>query len=492
MTAYHTSHLSGQAPASADISPVNSDPSKRSVLIVDDSQEILNLYSALLGNAGITVKKAASLQELWQNVSERFYDAILLDVYLEDGISLEIVSEIIKVAPLTKIIIMTSHDSVQLAVKSMELGASGFLLKNLHAAEFQTKFESFFSTPMDKNVHFDFNPREIGLVGNSAAIRDVLNNIQRIKDVDSTVLLTGETGTGKEVVAKAIHNLSPRKSGQFLAINCAAISETLLEAELFGCKKGAYTDAKADRKGFFETCSDGTLLLDEIGEMAVSLQAKLLRVLQEKEIVPIGSCRPIKIGTRIIASTNRDLRQEVEKGNFREDLFYRLSILQIHLPPLRDRMEDLPELMDSFVATFNKKLGKSMRSPSHYLLARLRSYQWPGNIRELHNSVERAIILATANEMRLEDLLPFSELSKKNAFEAAQDLSESMSLPVDYIEAKQGFETAYIRRLLRITGGNITEAANISGQYRANIYRMVKKHGLNVKEISKPSSELLN
>ena len=458
---------------------------KNKVLIVDDNHDVINLYANLLRSIGCKVDEADSLKSLRKVILSRYYDTIILDVYLGDGTGLEAISEIIQTAPLTKIIILTSHDSVNLAVDAMKLGVSGFLLKTDAPNEFLKKFTSIISVDHEDDAASIVDTEKLGIIGKSEQLTKIINKIYRIRDVDSTVLISGESGTGKELIAKAIHNLSKRASQPFLAINCAALSPSLLEAELFGHKKGAFTDAKENRKGFFEICSDGTLFLDEIGEMPLQLQAKILRVLQEREVTPVGSCNTVKVSTRVIAATNRDLDYERDKGKFREDLYYRLSVLHLHLPSLKDRKEDIESLVDNFVQIFNQKFNKKIRRPNNNVFARIKSYSWPGNIRELRNAIERAVILTDSNEMRLEDLLPYKELEKSSVNVCQDEANQDFFvMPENFMEAKKVFERTYIKKILKISSGNITEAARLSGQFRANIYRLIKKHDIKVSDIN--------
>ena len=361
-------------------------------------------------------------------------------------------------------------------------------------------------------LHDEMNAGDFGFTGKSRSIQLVRDSIERMKDVDSTVLILGESGTGKELVAQALHMRSTRVSHRFAAINCGAIPENLLESELFGYKKGAFTDAKSDRHGLFEVCSGGSLFLDEIADLPLNLQVKLLRVLQEREITPLGSSRSIKVDTRIIAATNRDIKQSIAARLFRHDLFFRLTILTIVLPPLRERREDIPLLIEEFIRRFNQRFGKAVAYPSHNVLMRLCAYNWPGNIRELQNTIERGVVLAEDSELQVGDLLgfdiPFTGLSTKHlphrfevkdeeviggnlsrengdqpmTFFAESDLSGGDALKhgvgsiVPLTLAKEAFEAEYLTLLLEATGGNISEAARLAGRYRADMYDLLAKH----------------
>jgi DNA-binding NtrC family response regulator len=311
----------------------------------------------------------------------------------------------------------------------------------------------------------------------------VLTKINQVKDIDSTVLITGESGTGKELVARAIHEASTRSEGRFEAVNCGAIPENLLESELFGHKRGAFTDAKTDRKGLFELCENGTLFLDEIGEMPPMLQVKLLRVIQEKEVMPLGSGHSVKVNARVVTATNKSLPVEIKKGTFRTDLYYRLNVLQIHLPTLRERASDIPVLVRYFLGRFNQRFSRAVEPPSNALESRLLAYRWPGNVRELQNAMERGVVLSKDNGLHLEDMLEASGLNTSHPREiSTEDGIWSTSLS----DAKKNFERTYLQRLLEATGGNISEIARISGRYRADIYRLMTKYGVEWTEFRAP------
>lgn len=429
---------------------------------------------------GLKVDEASSIKELLSLISKKHYDAILLDNYLGDHhLGVDSIPEILKASPVSKIIMLTAHASIDSAVKALNQGASGFLIKsdplhiNVH------KFCEFL-TPRTSPGYDISQFERLGIIGNSEAMQQIYSKLVKISPTDVTVLISGESGTGKELIARAIHHLSPRnENGPFIAINCAAIAESLLESELFGSKKGSYTGSSRDRKGYFETCHNGTLFLDEIGEMTPSLQAKLLRVLQEKEITPIGSCQPIRVNARVIAATNCNLLSDMKTGRFREDLFYRLSVLKIDVPPLRERLSDIPALVRHFVTKSNNRFNKSVKLPSCHLMAKLKAYAWPGNVRELHNAVERAVLLAETDEMHLEDLIPV----RINEPQITNDTPDTKGrYPLDFTQAKEVFEKSYLEQLLFMTKGNIAEAARVSGQYRPAIYRLMKKFSIDINQ----------
>lgn len=313
-----------------------------------------------------------------------------------------------------------------------------------------------------------------GLIGRSESHVQLLEHISRMKDASASVLITGESGTGKELVARALHEASNRFSGRFEALNCGAVPENLLESELFGHRRGAFTDAKHDKKGLFEVCSNGILFLDEIGDMPLPLQVKLLRVLQEKEIRPLGSTLTVKVNTRIVAATNRDLLEEVKSGRFRKDLYYRLAVLKIHIAPLRERPDDIPLLVKHFITKFAKENAKTIESPSELQIARIKSSSWPGNVRELQNAVERAVVLSRNGKINLEDMFEESDTQRKSIGQA-RGMGE-MDLPLAHAEAKKVFESCYLRNLLRHAGGNVTEAAKLADKSRVEIYRYLSRN----------------
>lgn len=448
----------------------------REILVVDDDQDVRALLKTNLEYEGFHVQTVDSLAAMRNRLKLTKFDAVLLDIFLSDENGLDALEGLVREYPQTKVVMLTGHGSVDLAVQAMRLGASSFLIKSSDPRKIADELKAtVYSQYGIAALHDEPLPENLGILGTSRAIRNVLDSINRMKDVDSTVLITGESGTGKELVARALHKLSRRTGSRFGAINCAAIPETLLESELFGHRKSAFTDAKADRKGIFEVCSGGTLLLDEIGEMPVTLQVKLLRVLQEKEVTPIGSSEPISVDTRVIAATNRDLAAEVKAGRFREDLFYRLSVLRIDLPPLRERREDIPLLVNEFLRRFNERFAKHVSGPSHEVMARLVGHDWPGNIRELQNALERGVVLARGQQLELQDLFhtpPPAAATSEYDFPLEGD---GRSI-IPFREAKERFEKRYLVRLLAATRGNISEASRLAGQYRTKLYRLMKRY----------------
>lgn len=461
------------------------------LLVVDDDREILALLRGHFERQGFRVETTDSLAGMKKACAQYSFDAVLLDMMLgtEDG--LDGMPWILKESPFTKVIVLTANTTVERAVEAMKRGASGFVLKSRGPAGITEELVAALERrDPAASSHSPVTDSRFGIIGTSPQIKHLVATIEKIRDIESTVLISGESGTGKELVARALHCTSKRGGHRFEALNCAAIPENLLEAELFGYKRGAFTDAKTDRQGLFEICRDGTLFLDEIGEMPMSLQAKLLRVLQEREVRPLGSAHAVKFNTRCIVATNRDLQTEVREKRFRDDLYFRLSAFRIEMPPLRTHRGDIPPLVEHFLHQCNTQYGREVRPPNAAILARLTAHDWPGNVRELQNTVERGVVLAQSDELDIADLFPsYTRSDRTDGPEVGGQVSSGaqgatvatsgfagFDLPL--VEAKESFERAYLDHLLRETAGNITEAARLAGQYRPNLYRLIAKHNL--------------
>lgn len=442
------------------------------VLVVDDEATSSLILTSILESHSLSVKTAKSDSEMLDVLAATDFDLIFLDYKLGKVDGLELLSKIIGEFPRSKVVMITAHGSIDLAVLAMHKGASGFITKPFDEEKVKREVARSLTQSGRVKAVLPIRNFETGIMGISPAIARIHEQIERMKDVETTVLIAGESGTGKELIAKALHQRSVRSKEKFEAINCAAIPESLLEAELFGYKRGAFTDAKADRRGLFEACTSGTLFLDEIGELPVTLQSKLLRVLQEKVIIPLGSSNSIKINTRVIAATNRNLLWLVKDGRFRGDLYYRLSILQIETPPLRDRSEDIAELARYFIDVISGKFDRPIKPLSKELVARLSSYDWPGNVRELQNSLERAIILSDDGTLSIEDIFSHSEATQGTGF------SEGASCIKELTQAKDEFEERYLEKLLVATKGNVSQASKISGRTRTDMYRLFSKYNI--------------
>jgi two-component system response regulator GlrR len=439
------------------------------ILVVDDDKNLLNLIGIRLDATGYDVTLAGHEGEAKKIVAGELFDVAVVDLQLvnQDGISL--MEEIHRTQPDLPVIILTAHGSIESAVDAMQRGAFTYLTKPFDSRELILQIERAVEASrltgevqrlrglLAENYGFD------NIIAKSDSMRAVLDQVARVAGTESNVVIYGASGTGKELIAKAIHLSSPRKDFPFMAVNCAAIPENLLESELFGHAKGAFTGAIRSNKGLFARGDKGTVFLDEIGDMSLALQAKLLRVLQERIIMPLGGEEALAIDVRVIAATNKNLREEVQKGNFREDLYYRIHVIPVELPPLKSRKEDIPPLVEHFLKKYGRKTGKSVTSITSAALHKLMLHDWPGNVRELENAIEFAVAMATGNTITDELILPGS--------------GDNRSLQT-YSEAKSGFEKTYLTNLLKVTGGNVSRAAELAGKYRADLYNLLKKHGL--------------
>lgn len=446
--------------------------SKKIVLIIED-EIFCNIFRTHIEQEGIKLNEAHNLDNIDSFFEGEKVDAILLDANIENESGFRYIRKIIHHLPKVKLFILMHEHSHQYAATFLDSGASNIYPLSLGPEKLA---EIVWSKLLIDELALgdELSKTYSNLVGKSQVHVKMLEQISRMKDASASVLLTGESGTGKELVARALYEASTiRSSGKFEAVNCGAIPETLLESELFGHKKGAFTDAKSDKKGLFEICTDGVLFLDEIGEMPLSLQVKLLRVLQEKEIRPLGATSTIKVNTRVIAATNRDLLSEIENGNFRKDLYYRLAILKIHIPPLRERVEDISILADYFLERFSIENDKTIHSLTPSQLGRMKLADWPGNVRELQNAIERAVILSSHEELDIDDIFEIdyhNDCYKRNLKIALP------FYPLCHAEAKEIFEKAYLVNLLKKSNGNVTVAAKAARKTRVEIYRYLSRN----------------
>ena len=379
------------------------------LLIVDDEQSYRQLLSLIFGGEGHDVRTASNGREAVEMLAVEPADLIISDVRMPDMDGIEMLRAVRETLPEIGIVFMTAHATVESAREAFKLGADDFVTKPFDVEELKLIVKKTLDKQalIDENRAFKRAQRERGsihnIIGSSAKMQGIFQMIETVAEVQSTVLITGESGTGKELVARAIHDISPRAERPFISINCGAFTETLLESELFGYVKGSFTGANTNRKGLFEAANRGTIFLDEIGEMSPAMQVKLLRVLQERRVRPVGAHEEIPVDARVIAATNRDLKQMSADGTFREDLFYRISVIPIHLPPLRERAEDIPDLVDHFVEKFCSMSGRSL-SISPKAMQLLEGYVWSGNVRELEHVIERAVALERGEEIQPERL----------------------------------------------------------------------------------------
>ncbi len=453
------------------------DPSCKKIILIKEDEIFCSKFRRYMDREGIVLSEVRNLDNIDFDSffkGERI-DAIILDTFIETGSESRNIINIINIIrhlPRVKVYIIMPENSLQHASAFLDSGASNIYPLSLGPEKIAEKISISLSIN-DLATHDKLSKDYSKLIGRSVSHLNILEQIDRMKNASASVLLTGETGTGKELVARALYEASAiRSSGKFEAINCGAIPENLLESELFGHKRGAFTDAKAEKKGLFEICSDGVLFLDEIGELPLSLQVKLLRVL-EKEVRPLGASTAIKVNTRIIAATNRDLLTEVESGRFRRDLYYRLAILKIHIPPLRERVDDISMLVDYFIAKFSRENGKTIHPLTSSQLVRMKIADWPGNIRELQNSIERAVILSMNHKLDLNDIFETGYHNDCSSGNLEADIS---AYPLCHAEAKEVFEKAYLVNLLKSFSGNVTEAAHAAKKTRVEIYRYLSRN----------------
>ena len=447
------------------------------ILIVDDDASLRESLQLVLAAEGYDVAAVEDGAAALRQTEAAPCDVILCDIRMPGMDGMELLPQLVRRLPTTTVIMMSAYGTEELALEAMNLGAYDYLAKPFQPAEALFTIRKARERErlrrsnqlLRREIHRTVGDRPI--VATSQTMIDLLEVMERVAAFKSTVLLTGESGTGKEVLARAVHAQSPRRDQPFVAVNCAAIPETLLESELFGHAKGAFTGADRSKRGLFQEADNGTLFLDEIGELPASLQAKLLRVLQEEEIRPVGETKSRSVDVRVIAATARHLEDEVREGRFREDLFYRLDVVRLAVPPLRERPKDVPLLVDDFIRHFRETLGKPVRSIADDALERLVSYAWPGNVRELENVIERAMILADEDRITLREL-PTNVVSPEEV--AVDRGAPDLCLK----RARRAVEIDLIQRALRATGGNRTHAARLLEiSHRALLYK-IKEYGI--------------
>ncbi len=440
------------------------------ILVVDDDEGLLHLLKMRLSAMGFTVTPCPAGSDALMAARQETFDIAITDLRLraEDGLALT--EELLRIQPGLPVIILTAHGSIPNAVEAMQRGAFGYLTKPFDDKELKATIDkALVQQRMGREIQrLKSLVKELygmeNVIARSPAMQRLFQQIAQVADSDATILLTGETGTGKEVLARVLHANSRRSKGPFVALNCAAINETLLESELFGHIRGAFTSAMAAKRGLFQSANGGTLFLDEIAEMSLPMQVKLLRAVQEREVREVGADYATKVDVRIITATNKDLSEAVKAGTFRHDLYYRVSVVPLAIPPLRERKDDIPLLAQHFLKQSVKRSNKDIRGFTPAAMHRLMIYPWPGNVRELENAVEKAVVMSR-QDMLSPDLLP--------TVGATPDIALK-----PLTEAKEEFERSYLRNVLQMTGGNISRAAQFAGRYRADFYKMLKKYGL--------------
>ncbi len=447
----------------------------KNILIIDDEEKLRNLLAKIISYEGFEVLQAENVKTALKKMEQFDIDVVICDVKLPDGNGVELVRKIKVKYPIPEIILLTAYGNIPDGVQAIKNGAFDYITKGddnnkivpllyraIEKVELAKRVKQL-EKQLGEKHSFD------NIIGKSKAIQETIDLAKKVAETDTTVLLTGETGTGKEVFAQSIHQASNRRNKSFVAINCSAFSHELLESEMFGHKAGAFTGAIKDQKGLFEEANNGTIFLDEIGEIALDLQAKLLRVIETGEFLKVGETKPTKVNIRIIAATNRDLQKEIEAGHFREDLFYRLCVFQIKIPALRQRVADIELLTVQFMQEFSATAGKKIKSLSPEFLQALKLHQWPGNTRELKNVIERSVILSTSDELTIETL--------------PQELRENLPPAIKDDKQFSAFELAsaeklHIQKVLNYTNGNKTETARLLNIALTTLYRKIEEYNL--------------
>ncbi len=445
------------------------------VLIVDDETSIRASLSGILSDEGYEPLTAADGESALSLLEEETPDLVLLDVWLPGIDGLEVLAKIKKRQVDLPVVMISGHGTVETAVKATRLGAFDFIEKPLDMDKILLAVRNglAMSRLAEENLLLRAKAERPQLTGHSEAIAQVRAAIEQVAAADSWVLITGDNGTGKELVVHAIHRLSPRGCYPFVDVNCAAIPEELIESELFGHEKGAFTGAVGRKRGKFDLAHQGTLFLDEIADMSLKTQAKILRILQEQRFERVGGTKTIAVDVRVLAATNKDLDQEIEAGRFREDLYYRLNVIPIHVPPLAQRSEDVPELVEEFLAEMAAKYHRPPKSINQQALETLKAQPWPGNVRELKNLVERLVILCPQEEIGLADL-PAS----LGGGRAADPELEPTLLEMDFKSARAGFEKSYLEKKLAQNEGNVSRTAEAVGLERSHLHKKLKSLGL--------------
>ncbi len=444
---------------------------KEQLLIIDDDQGLLKLLTMRLTAMGFTVTACHDADTALDEARRQRFDLVITDLRLAAADGLAVMEEVRALHPDLPVLILTAHGSIPGAVEAMQKGAVGYLTKPFEDRDLAAWIDKALAQPrMSREIQRlkQLVSELYGLenvAARSPAMQTLLQQVLRVADTDATVCLSGETGTGKEVIARIIHCNSQRVKGPFVPVNCGAIPESLFESELFGHVKGAFTGAVSAHRGLFQSADGGTLFLDEIGEMPPTMQVKILRALQTREVLEVGATRPVKVDVRIITATNKDLAQAVKAGTFREDLFYRIQVIPLTVPPLRARREDIPLLAQVFLRQSIERAGKTtVRGFMPDAMQKLMVYHWPGNVRELEHAVEKAVVLSP-RDMITADLLPSGNGATDGAIKPLT-------------EAKEEFERNYLKELVELAGGNISRASQIAGRYRADFYKLLRKYGL--------------
>jgi len=472
---------------------------KGQILVVDDNPNLLELIRMRLESADYDVIATADETQAISALKERLFDLCIVDLMLANGDGLTLMDEFRGINPDVPTIILTAHGSIESAVEAMRRGAYSYLTKPFEPSDLLMQIERALENRKLNyeikrlkdiiNERFDF----ANIIARSGKMRAVLDVVSRIAKLDSTVHIHGESGTGKELIAKAIHLASDRKDKPFVALNCAALPESLLESELFGHEKGAFTGAVKSTRGLFTQAHGGTLFLDEIGDMPRATQSKLLRVLQERQFYPVGSEMPLEVDVRVIVATNKDLEDQVRKGLFRDDLFYRIHVIPVYLPPLRERKDDIVPLLEHFLKKYSQHMKKEVKGLTPEALRKLMLHDWPGNVRELENTIEYAVAMTQSDTVTEDYVLQGKSVAAERAPSLSTEGIEESSAGLRPLkDARDAFERDYLIQVLSMTEGNVSQAAKLAGKYRADFYDLLKKHDLKAHEFKKTKPGLPN
>ena len=450
------------------------------ILVVDDEQSILDSLEGILSDEGYEVIKALSGPEALKKIQETIPDLILLDIWMPEMDGIETLIKIKEEYPALQVVMMSGHGTIETAVKATKLGAYDFIEKPLSLEKLLLSINNaldYYRLAQEVSLLKEKQKKRYTITGHSPAIRRLKDQIAKVAPTDAWVLIMGENGTGKELVAHTIHRLSLRNNKPMVEVNCAAIPEDLIESELFGHEKGAFTGATTMRKGKFDLAHKGTIFLDEIGDMSLKAQSKVLRILQEQKFERVGGSKTIEVDVRVIAATNKDLEEEIKKGTFREDLYHRVNVIPLKVPPLRERKEDIPELVEVFVKEFSFVTKVEPKRFTLGALEVLQRYHWPGNVRELKNMVERMMILSPSDTIEANDIPPpFNQDSPERGDFDPTMLGNSLK------EAKKRFEKAFLERKLEEYHWNISQTAEAIGIERSNLHKKIKLYGLDERE----------
>jgi DNA-binding NtrC family response regulator len=467
--------------------------SGRKILLVDDNQENLDFLSLMMERNSCESDTADGGPSALVKLNATHYDIVITDLMMPVMNGLELLDKIKQEWPEIEVVFVTAYGSIPTAIEAIKRGAYTYLLRPFEPDEVSITVKKIFEIldirsqnsllreELDRALKYD------RFIGGSPAIQKIYKMVENVAKTSSTALITGDSGTGKELIARAIHSKSPRANGPFIKVSCAALPETLLESELFGHEKGSFTGAIAQRKGRFELADKGTLFLDEIGEIPLSVQVKLLRVIQEREFERLGGTKTIKTDTRIISATNKNLKAEVERGTFREDLYYRLNVITIDAPPLRDRVQDIPLLAYHFLERYALEMSKAMGSFTDEAMACLTAYNWPGNVRELQNVIERAVALAQGSVVGLSDFPENIRGSGRGVFRMEVEVEPGGIAPLR--AAKSAWEKSYIERALARYQGNISHTAEAIELARKNLQEKIRFYGINVQRLTGKKTE---